>query len=245
MVNSRERILAAADMASQRLLQSHKWQDVVTVVLNDLRRAARVSTVSLFNVENPPFPLPARWQERFVVGEPVCAITADLPDDERVLLRGVVSLALVPLMVDGRWWGCLAFEDESVARMWTAAECEALKSAAATLALAIASHHNHLTTWSTPVIPLTGGIVVLPSDGRVKMADMVETLRELAEGCQARAIILHLREQPLVEPLLAAVRATIAQGVRVIVAGDATMPNVESVPDLQTAFITALMSTPS
>lgn len=245
MANSRERILAAADMASQRLLQSRKWQDVMTVVLNDLRRAARVNMVTLFNVNNPPFPLPARWQECLRTGQTVCAITADLPDDERALLRGVVSMALVPLMVDGRWWGCLAFEDETAARIWTAAECEALKSAAATLALAIASRHNHLTTWSTPVIPLTGGIVVVPSDGRINIADMVQTLRELAEGCQARAIILHLRENPLVEPLMAAVRAAIAQGVRVIIAGDATMPNVETVNDLQTAFVTALMATPS
>jgi diguanylate cyclase (GGDEF)-like protein/PAS domain S-box-containing protein len=48
----------------------------------------------------------------------------------------VKSLALVPIFVEGKWWGALGFEEYTEKRTWAAAERDALKVAAAIFAAA-------------------------------------------------------------------------------------------------------------
>ncbi|HYH23403.1 MAG TPA: PAS domain S-box protein [Azospirillum sp.] len=78
----------------------------------------------------------AGWACELLRGRPVHAAAADLGEPFRSLLEahGVRSTLIVPVMIDGRWWGHIAFDDAIPARAWSALEIEVLESAAATLA---------------------------------------------------------------------------------------------------------------
>ena len=47
-------------------------------------------------------------------GQPVYGLTRDFSESERPLLveaLGVLSIALVPIFVAGRWWGFIGFDE--------------------------------------------------------------------------------------------------------------------------------------
>jgi PAS domain S-box-containing protein len=78
----------------------------------------------------------AGWARDLLHGQPAQGATAGLDEPLRGMLEahGVRSFLLVPVMIDGRWWGHIAFDDARPARVWTALEVEVLASAAAMLA---------------------------------------------------------------------------------------------------------------
>ena len=80
-----------------------------------------------------------RWIELFRRGEPVVALRRDLPSVEQVQLEddGTLSIAVVPIMVDGVWWGMLGFDECAYERHWSAEEIDGLRAAASTIAAAI------------------------------------------------------------------------------------------------------------
>lgn len=81
-----------------------------------------------------------RWAELLAAGRPVHGLVAHFPPAERPLLESqdIRSIAVVPIFSDGAWWGFLGFDDCAGERDWSAAELEALKSAAAVLGAAFA-----------------------------------------------------------------------------------------------------------
>ncbi len=80
-----------------------------------------------------------RWKKRLREGEILQGRVQDLPEEERVVLevRGVRSLAVVPIFVQSSWRGFLSLEDHKVNRTWSAAELEALRTAARTFGAAV------------------------------------------------------------------------------------------------------------
>ncbi|MCC7358955.1 MAG: GAF domain-containing protein [Anaerolineales bacterium] len=73
-----------------------------------------------------------RWQQTLSVGRPLAGQVRDFPTAERERLerRGVLSLAMVPILCGGEWWGLLRVDDCETERAWSGADIEALKSAA-------------------------------------------------------------------------------------------------------------------
>jgi len=69
------------------------------------------------------------WVHELMHGRPVHGAAAGLGEP-----CGVRSTLIVPVMIDGRWWGHIAFDDAAPARAWSALEVEVLASAAAMLA---------------------------------------------------------------------------------------------------------------
>lgn len=81
-----------------------------------------------------------RWEEVMGRGEPVYGNVRDFPESERPMLVGTLgirSMILVPIFVEGEWWGFIGFDDCVVERDWSAAEIDALKAAASTLGAAL------------------------------------------------------------------------------------------------------------
>jgi PAS domain S-box-containing protein len=80
-----------------------------------------------------------RWTEWLPTGWPVYGNVAEFPDSERALLheQGIRSLAALPIIVDGQWWGVMRFDSSGVARYWPRVEVDTLRMAAETLAAAI------------------------------------------------------------------------------------------------------------
>ncbi|MBD0357114.1 MAG: PAS domain S-box protein, partial [Rubrobacter sp.] len=80
-----------------------------------------------------------RWTELLGRGEPVYGQTREFPQSEQPELReqGILSILIVPIFVEGKWWGQIGFDDCSEEREWSTAEVGALGAAAGTLGAAI------------------------------------------------------------------------------------------------------------
>jgi two-component system, cell cycle sensor histidine kinase and response regulator CckA len=84
----------------------------------------------------PHFP---RWAEILGRGDVLASNIRDLPADERepLELGDWLSVLAVPIFVDGTWWGFIDFDDCERERDWSAAEIDAIRTAAGLIAAAV------------------------------------------------------------------------------------------------------------
>jgi CheY-like chemotaxis protein len=80
-----------------------------------------------------------RWMEVLGRGELVYGHTREFPESERTELRAqdILSIVVVPIFVQGEWWGFLGFDECLAEHEWYDAEMDALKAAASTLGATI------------------------------------------------------------------------------------------------------------
>jgi PAS domain S-box-containing protein len=73
-----------------------------------------------------------RWEQLLAAGRPIHGVASGFADGEREFLRsrGVLSVALVPIMVEDAWWGYLGFDDCAEERRWSPAVLATLRTAA-------------------------------------------------------------------------------------------------------------------
>lgn len=79
------------------------------------------------------------WSRRRQQGEVIQATLADVSGYTRQVFHehGTLAFVSVPIMVSGRWWGFLGFDECKRERVWSPLEIEVLKTAAALVAGAI------------------------------------------------------------------------------------------------------------
>ncbi|MHB1293987.1 MAG: PAS domain S-box protein [Anaerolineae bacterium] len=77
----------------------------------------------------------SRWEQMLSTGQVIHGNVTDLPSSEQVVLlaQQVVSLIVVPIFVAGSFWGFVGFDECHEPREWSAAETDALRTAARTL----------------------------------------------------------------------------------------------------------------
>jgi PAS domain S-box-containing protein len=116
-----------------------------------------------------------RWEEVLGRGEPMYGNTRDFPEGERSFLAGTLgirSMILVPIFVEGTWWGYIGFDDCVKEREWSAAEIDALKAAASTLGAALGRQavEEELgaseTRYRAVIEQATDGIYLLDAESR-------------------------------------------------------------------------------
>ncbi len=80
------------------------------------------------------------WCEQLSAGRSVVLALSQAGEAERRLLEGqqIQSLAIVPLMVSGQWWGVIGLDECTCEREWLPSELEALRVVADMLGAAIA-----------------------------------------------------------------------------------------------------------
>ncbi|MFQ3636719.1 MAG: PAS domain S-box protein [Cyanobacteriota bacterium] len=80
-----------------------------------------------------------QFEQTLSKGRPYAGIVAELSASERVVLepQGVLSLLVLPLLVNGEFFGFIGFSNCLEARVWTAAEVDLLRAAAAAVSLAL------------------------------------------------------------------------------------------------------------
>jgi len=80
-----------------------------------------------------------RWEAALRRGEPIYGDIRSLPEGERhpLATRGTLSVLILPIFVEGHWWGFLGLDECDVARRWPRSEIDALRTAAGTLGAAI------------------------------------------------------------------------------------------------------------
>jgi PAS domain S-box-containing protein len=79
------------------------------------------------------------WHDVLAAGGTVSARTEDVPCPERSMLegKGIRSVLVLPLVVEGAFAGLMAFGDGSTERAWESAEVDLLRSACAAVSLAM------------------------------------------------------------------------------------------------------------
>jgi signal transduction histidine kinase/ActR/RegA family two-component response regulator len=71
----------------------------------------------------------ARWAACLDRGDSICGLVREMPDAERDVLesQGIISVAVMPIRVAGRWSGFLGFDECRGDRQWHQAELDALQ----------------------------------------------------------------------------------------------------------------------
>ncbi len=79
------------------------------------------------------------WAKSLSAGLIVHGSTKDFSDRQQNMLAelGVLSLAIVPIFVNSRWWGFIAYEDHKADRPWLPSQLDALQTASSILGAAI------------------------------------------------------------------------------------------------------------
>jgi len=163
----RDGILNAVAYASRQLLEADSLDCAINDALEQLGRAAGVSRAYIFKnhgradgglVMDPRFEWAEEgatrrlddpgfhdlclfevWRGPLASGEAVQQLVRDLLEEDResFVAQDVHSTLLVPITVDGVWWGEVSFDDSTRERVWSVTEIEALRAAAGTIGAAI------------------------------------------------------------------------------------------------------------
>jgi PAS domain S-box-containing protein len=80
-----------------------------------------------------------RWVDVLGRGDLLQGLRSEFPESERGFLEneGILSVLVVPVFVEGRWWGWVGFDDTYLERRWSEAETDALRTAAGALGAAV------------------------------------------------------------------------------------------------------------
>jgi signal transduction histidine kinase len=166
-LGSHERILEAVAGSAERLLRAPSWRDAIDEVLGLLGRAGAASRCWLFECEADaagrilstlthewvapgvtPSQVDEFWRARveprraveaFSRGEPLQLLRDEAYPEARAKLaaEGTLSVICVPILVDGGLAAYIGYDDCETARRWSAAEEEALRTAASVLGSAM------------------------------------------------------------------------------------------------------------
>ncbi len=84
----------------------------------------------------------SRWHDLLSQGKSVSGRVDDFPEIEQNKLKpqGIVSLAVMPIMVDGDWWGFIGLDNCSSTSSWNSGEQNILEALAVSIGAAIKRH---------------------------------------------------------------------------------------------------------
>jgi PAS domain S-box-containing protein len=73
-----------------------------------------------------------RWRKTLSRGKSIQGFVESFPQSERVILdpQGILSILVLPLRVDGKWYGFIGFDDVEIRRVWNEEDIRLLQTAA-------------------------------------------------------------------------------------------------------------------
>jgi len=189
-----------------------------------------------------------RWVDMLSADQPVYGMVRDFPASERAILepQQITSIAVVPIFVEGVCWGFIGFDECRVARIWSAAEIEALRAAAGLFGAAIQHQRSQevlrerlgreeiirvqeaaLRELEAPLLPVHEGVLVMPLVGSMDAGRAQRVLETLLEGVgrgQARVVILDVTgirrlDAGVADALVRVARAVGLLGAEVVLTG--------------------------
>ena len=86
--------------------------------------------------------LSMRWYDELGAGRPIEGCVRDFPESERVILepQDIVSLLVVPITIEGAFWGFIGFDNCHSVYAWSDSERSILTATAAAIGTAIVQH---------------------------------------------------------------------------------------------------------
>ncbi len=90
--------------------------------------------------QNAPYDQFPKWYSRLSSNKPINGLVKDFPSNikSRIEPTGAVSLLMIPIMIDDRFWGVIGFDECQIERLWTWSEVSILLAAAGSLGGAVA-----------------------------------------------------------------------------------------------------------
>jgi len=172
-----------------------------------------------------------RWERLLTQNQVVYGKVADFPAPEQELLvaQDILAVVVAPILVGSKWWGFMGFDHCTTDHTWDEVEVEALRSAAVMFGAALyrremeeqvlAAQREALRELSTPLIPITDDVVIMPligtiDSGRAQL--VMETLLNGVAQQQARLVILDITGVPVVDSQVAQALIRAAQAVKLL-----------------------------
>lgn len=80
-----------------------------------------------------------RWHELLSAQQPVNGLVKDFPEQERIILesQNILSILVVPITIEGKFWGFIGFDDCRSERVWTDTEISTLTAVSGSIGVAI------------------------------------------------------------------------------------------------------------
>lgn len=139
-------LLEATDTSRVYLFENYRWDDDGEVWATQRIELSAPGVRSIGDSEAlAALPMRVagfgRWIDRFRDGQPVHGLRRELPPEEQRQLAedDTLSIAVVPLVVDGEWWGMVGFDECAYERRWSDEEIDGLRAAAGVIAAAISA----------------------------------------------------------------------------------------------------------
>lgn len=103
--------------------ERHEWRSF------DLAEELQHPIVDTVDAYAPGF---ARWKILLDDGRPISSLVANLPEGEQRALKetGLRSIFVLPITINGQWWGEIGLGDCTSDRVWTSVEVDALRTLA-------------------------------------------------------------------------------------------------------------------
>ncbi len=111
-----------------------------------------------------------RWVQLLSRGNPVFGCVKNFPHSEKEVLmsQDILSIAIVPIFLDGKWWGLIGFDDCLHERQWTSTEINALKIVAEMIAIVIEKQNKNK--------------ILKEQEQRIKAVEKLSSLGIMASG---------------------------------------------------------------
>ncbi|NOK59040.1 MAG: hypothetical protein GFH27_549349n35 [Chloroflexi bacterium AL-W] len=179
-----------------------------------------------------------RWSEALRARKIVVGNVRNFSPAERAILepQDILSIVIVPIFVGAEWWGLIGFDECIRERAWHDSELEVLKMAANLIGTAIQQRNAEtersalqqqvidaqqaaIRELSTPLIPLTDRVILMPLIGaidHVRAQFIMETLLIGVAEHQAELVILDITGVQLVDTYIANTIIRAAQAVKLL-----------------------------
>lgn len=179
-----------------------------------------------------------RWIPTMQASKPIYGSVSTFPDAERAILepQDILFIVVVPIFVGTQWWGFIGFDECVCERYWSEIEIRALMAAATIMGSAVRrrkDEHERLMLQqqmidaqqaairelSTPLIPLSDHVVLMPLIGSVDTLRAQQVMEVLLEGIathHADTAILDITGVSVVDTQVANAIIQAAQAVKLL-----------------------------